>query len=147
MFDINKFFEELKKESDRGIVLIISTLLEEYLTELLEKKFIDDKKETDEILNGPLAPIGSFSSKIKLSYCLGLINKQDRDNLNTIRKIRNKFAHNIESSSLNDEDVVKEIKKLNFVRIGPEDDLPKFILIDAAYFFSGYLSGIIVGKK
>ena len=40
-------------------------------------------------------PLGNFSGKISLSYCLGLIDKVVKDDLNLVRKIRNRFAHDL----------------------------------------------------
>jgi DNA-binding MltR family transcriptional regulator len=43
-------------------------------------------------------PLGDFSNKIKMCYCLGLIDKIIRDDLNLIRKIRNEFTHDLYAS-------------------------------------------------
>jgi vacuolar-type H+-ATPase subunit F/Vma7 len=41
--DIEKFFEKLKNESDRGVVLISEELINNYLTSLFEKYLILNK--------------------------------------------------------------------------------------------------------
>ena len=38
-------------------------------------------------------PLGSLSARIETAYALGLISKEERDNINLIRDIRNDFAH------------------------------------------------------
>ena len=47
--------------------------------------------------------MGSFSNKISLSYSLGLIDKIINDDLNLVRKIRNKFAHDLYANFKNDQ--------------------------------------------
>jgi hypothetical protein len=54
------------------------------------------------IFFGQTAILGSFSSKIRLCYVLSLISKEQRDHLNTMREIRNHFAHTIGPASFDD---------------------------------------------
>jgi DNA-binding MltR family transcriptional regulator len=80
--------------------------LDNRLQALLESFFVELSKERKKALfvgNGCLA---MFSSRIKLSYALGLIGEAERHDLDIIRHIRNDFAHdessiNFESSSIN----------------------------------------------
>ena len=91
---------ELAKESDRGLALYATAHIDTELEKLLKKKLIGSEKHVKEILsfNGPL---GTFSSKVKLSYSLGLIDKVMMDDINILRKIRNEFAHSDEAISFN----------------------------------------------
>ena len=69
-----------------------ATFLETELENLLKLKLVGTKKQIQELLdyNGPL---GTFSSKIKFSYALGLISKTSFQDLEIIRNIRNDFGH------------------------------------------------------
>ena len=95
---------ELAKESDRGVALYATAYIDTELEQLLKKKLIGSEKYLKEILsfNGPL---GNFSSKIKLSYSLGLINKVMMDDINILRKIRNEFAHSDEAISFDTQNI------------------------------------------
>jgi len=94
-FDVDELFnflDKLRKESDRGAVLISGAILEERLSDILHA-FLLDHRTSVELLDGSNAPLGTFSSKINACYSLGLIQKNEFEELNTIRKIRNEFAH------------------------------------------------------
>jgi DNA-binding MltR family transcriptional regulator len=84
--------EELKFESDRGVVLVVAAFLDEQLELLLTRHFIDDTKVVSELLSNS-GPLGSFSSRIKVAYCLDLIRPEHYSDLQIVRKIRNEFAH------------------------------------------------------
>ena len=95
---------ELVKESDRGVALYATAHIDTEIEKLLRKKLVGSEKHLKEILsfNGPL---GTFSSKIKLSYSLGLIDKVMMDDINILRKIRNEFAHSDEAVSFDTQNI------------------------------------------
>ena len=70
-----KFFSALRKESDRGAALASAGFAEELLNKMLSS-FLADVPETKELINGFAAPIGTYSSKIKLAYVLGILDKE-----------------------------------------------------------------------
>ena len=88
---------EANYESPRGMVLILASLLEIGLERLLRNR-LGRGKSTKELFDGPNAPLGSLSSKISLSRSLDLVSEQEYKNLTAVRKIRNKFAHELFSS-------------------------------------------------
>ncbi len=45
------------------------------------------------MLDGGTAPLGTFSSRIKAAFALGLIDGRERSECDLIRKVRNEFAH------------------------------------------------------
>ena len=91
------YYEILKKESERGKVLVSCGFLEEQLREVL-LAFMRDTPQTVELLDGGNAPLGTFSSRIGAAYSLGFITEAEHHDLTIIRRIRNEFAHNIEAS-------------------------------------------------
>lgn len=95
---------ELTKESDRGCVLLASSHLDLMLERLLNHKLVGSKKMKKQMFefNGPL---GTFSSKIIMSYSLGLLPKLAQQDIQTIRKIRNDFAHTIKNASFENESI------------------------------------------
>jgi len=141
--DLNKFSEMLKNESDRGVVLISAELINNYLTSLFEKYLILNKDLRKDILEYSLAPLHTFSNKIKMAYSLGLIDKEKYKDLDYIRKIRNKFAHRIFDASFEDIEIIKWCKEIKISRISGDDpNNYRYLFYSAAYFLAGYLHGI-----
>jgi mannitol operon repressor len=91
------FMEVLNKESERGAVLIAATMLEDLLGQAI-RSFLIANKETDRLLEGFNAPLGTFSSRILAALALGVLSEQEFEECERIRKIRNVFAHNVHSS-------------------------------------------------
>lgn len=94
--------EELEKSSsDRSCVIVAAAYIDELLGYLF-RYFLtspSSEKEDKELFPG-YGPLSSFSSKILLSYRLGLISNYEYRTLQIIRKIRNLFAHDISKDSL-----------------------------------------------
>jgi DNA-binding MltR family transcriptional regulator len=84
---------ELKKESDRGCALVAAAYLENEINELLGGFFVEQGARARAALFDFNGPVGTFSSKIKMSAALGLIPEEIHSSLDLIRKIRNEFAH------------------------------------------------------
>lgn len=95
----SEFLEEFQNETDRGAALIDSRL-----KRLLLSHFAD-KKVGEKLLEGRIAPLGSFSSRIKTAYCLALITKFELNESKFTRKIRNEFAHQEHGLTFNDSPV------------------------------------------
>lgn len=98
----SKFLKEFQAETDRGAALVGVALLDEQLLELL-KSYLLKKKQSKELLEGGTAPLGTFSARIKASYCLGLITDLEHKELQIIRKVRNEFAHHVHGLSFADD--------------------------------------------
>lgn len=120
----NKYVQkEIEGASDRAVVLLCCSVLDAQLEKLLHFYLLDgyDKKKKELFAhNGPL---GNFSAKIEMSFFCGLISKHERDTIDTMRKIRNRFAHEIELSDLEDEMVRNLCKNLTIpdMTYVPED--------------------------
>ena len=80
---------------DRSIVIIGATFLETILEHILLGFFPEDEKDVDSLLKYDL---GSYGKKVKMTYCLGLIEKTVKDDLVLIGRIRNRFAHDLYAS-------------------------------------------------
>ena len=97
--DLNK---EFKGQSDRGLAIVAGSLLDEMLSMLLRAFLVRDVQDWDDELFGSQAAFATFSAKIKVAFALGLISSDERRELDTIRRIRNDFAHQL--GALNFED-------------------------------------------
>lgn len=94
---LNTFLNTSNSESERGRVLVASSLIEEMLEEILRAR-LSDGETTSLLMNGGSAPIGTFSAKAKLSRSLCLISEKEYRDIDLIRRIRNKFAHSVRCS-------------------------------------------------
>ena len=90
------FIEALGKESDRGCVLVGAAVLDEALEQLLRAQMPMEKRLIKEIVD-PLfkhpGPFSSFWSRIRTGYALGYLSAETFHDLEVIREVRNRFAH------------------------------------------------------
>lgn len=131
------FLDVLNSESPRGGVLVAASFIENLLYKIIEA-FLLHGKPKEQILSGFNAPIGSLSAKIALAAALGLINERERRECDLIRRIRNKFAHNVHPT-FDDEDIKSLSLELTF-RAMPYDD----VKIEAKGSFSSAAVALIL---
>lgn len=93
LIEFHRLFN-LEAKDERTIAILGGTFLEMALEHLLYAFLPEEEKEVKKLFEYN-QPLGNFSNKISLSYCLGLINKTIKEDLNLVRKIRNKFAHDL----------------------------------------------------
>ena len=93
LFEFSELFT-FEETSERTIAILGSTYLEMVLDHILLAFLPEDEKEVEKLMEYN-QPLGNFSSKITMCYCLGLIEKTIKNDLNIVRKIRNKFAHDL----------------------------------------------------
>ena len=89
---------EFHESPDRIVAIVGAAYLESTFDSLLRAVFIDAPDEADHLLR-PDAPLGSNGARYQLAYCLGLITREQRDDLKLIAKIRNAFAHDFKTLS------------------------------------------------
>lgn len=90
--DLAIFVEELRRESDRGLALVTTALIDNLLRDTLVSFFC--KSQSNEyLLDNGNAPLGSLSARLHTSRALGLIDEFEFTEINLLRKVRNKFAH------------------------------------------------------
>jgi hypothetical protein len=81
--DTARVLESVANESDRGCALIVGAWLDEVVRELVASR-LSPESDLKALFNGPSAPSGSFSSRILVAHCLGLIEKSEQQSLNGI---------------------------------------------------------------
>lgn len=87
--------EIIDERNDRSLIILCSSIIDEQLYSILATFLLKpDKKNEDDILKGD-NPLSTFSSRIKIIYRLGIIDKTFRDILDQIRKVRNECAHSV----------------------------------------------------
>lgn len=128
--DFEKFSQSLLNESDRGLALIASSALDFDLGQLLRKTVVNNEKIAANIFNQS-RPISSFSSRIDLSYLLGIISIEEHCELHTIRKIRNEFGHTYFDISFSTQQIKDFCGNLIFSTKPDASERGKFILSSA----------------
>jgi DNA-binding MltR family transcriptional regulator len=107
------FRQALTKESDRGCALFAAAFLDKALSDLLYLSLVSEKRIEKDLFEGT-APLSSFSARIKLAFYLGKISKECRADLDTIRGIRNEFAHHAEVISFDRQSIADRCRNLQF---------------------------------
>jgi len=94
--------EEFKGATDRATAIVAGAFLDDALGSLLQSFMVIDAGSDDALFanNGPLS---TFSAKILLAFRLGIISARERSDLEVVRKIRNRFAHEVSLNSFTDQ--------------------------------------------
>ena len=92
--ETKKIIVTLKKEGDRGCVLVAGALLENALEKSITARLIKSEDKDDRLMSrSGNAPISTFSAKIELYYRLGLCADSERQLCHQLRNLRNDCAH------------------------------------------------------
>ena len=109
--DYHKFMLEFLKESDRAAVVLGAARLDDLLRQILRKVLVTNSKKDDDLLD-PENPIGSFGARINLVGRLGLISPSFVRHLHLVRKLRNVFAHESDSISLENSTYIEQVLEI-----------------------------------
>ena len=93
---------ELQGASDRAAAIVGASLVDESLTDALRTMLHQHSKTLARLFDQP-GPIGTFSAKIDLGLAIGAYGERLHSDLDTIRRIRNRFAHNLSVGSFADQ--------------------------------------------
>src|ERR1700692_3271459 len=92
--ELSSFESEAYTSSDRSLAVMLSSVLENALDELIESKLRHDLSANSRRLlfdmNGPL---GTFSARTIVAYALGMVGPDTQNDIDLIRTLRNGFAH------------------------------------------------------
>jgi DNA-binding MltR family transcriptional regulator len=118
--DIQYLYNTMNNSTDTACVLIAANFIDKCLANALlirlpikDKDFI--KNDLLDFNNGILA---TYSSRNKMAYSLKIIDKQYYEDISTIGKIRNSFAHNHLEISFKDLEVKTHCNKLTLWKSG-----------------------------
>lgn len=156
--DLNKLNGYLDSLDERGLILSLAAFSEDSLGKML-LTFMLDNKASHELTEGFNAPLGTFSSRIKACFSLGLITECQYKDLELLRRIRNKFSHSWENISIEDKDISQQIQNLSFSRIDfeyPKNNYDKLkksiscllveIKINTSQIKKKHLKSILIGS-
>ena len=110
---LNELTRMLRDLDDRGLVLSLAAFAEDALGSLL-REFMIPSEATKLLLDGFNAPLGTFSARIKACLALGLIARDQYNDLERLRKIRNEFAHHWRHVDLSSHSVAGHVVALSY---------------------------------
>lgn len=110
------FLPEASKESDRGLVVICTSYIDELLRRTLLSYVVDEKKYTSLVDEGGLS---TFSSRIDACGAFALILEKEAAECHRIRRVRNRFSHEMTVSF--DEQQVKDLCRNMTYRVKDEE--------------------------
>jgi len=114
---VQKFLNEFQNETPRAAAILGWAYLDDLLNELLKSRLIEDKRFFKNDINRL-----NSERRINLCYLTGVINKQERDDLQRIKKIRGQFAHKISLKSFTRNDISTECDKLKIIKFIQDKD-------------------------
>jgi DNA-binding MltR family transcriptional regulator len=85
----------LQARTHAEVAIVGAAIIEEKILRALLTKMRRLSGEMHKRLFDGYGPLSSFSGKIDVAYALQIITKEKYDDLTTIRKLRNKFAHSM----------------------------------------------------
>jgi len=99
----NEMTSAFHEESDRGAAILAGSFVEHTLGQYVKFR-IRDKKLADTLF-GAMGPLSSFDQRIAIAYAFDLISQVQYKDFETIRKIRNHFAHHPLDTTFNTNDI------------------------------------------
>ncbi|MDB5311620.1 MAG: hypothetical protein JWO38_5822 [Gemmataceae bacterium] len=100
LFEFARLFRD--EENDRALAVLGASYLDMQLEHVLITFLVDDEKEVGELLRYD-QPLGTFSGRVRMAYCLGLIPRPVFDDLRLVARVRNKFAHDLYATFANEQ--------------------------------------------
>jgi hypothetical protein len=118
----NEAITELLGGSDRAGAIVGTTMIETRLEAAIKAR-VNLPKITKEMFR-PMGPLGSLSAKIHLGFMLGLYGEAAWRELDTIRDIRNWFAHHLDDATFGSNKIGKLCMKLELVKRHVSEAMP-----------------------
>ncbi|MDE2165539.1 MAG: hypothetical protein KGJ66_04285 [Alphaproteobacteria bacterium] len=105
-------FREFCSEPDRSIAIVAAAVVDDRLGWAIRQRMPYQNEKAAEDLFGGDRPLAGSASKARLALLMGLCSELAYQDLLTINKIRNRFAHRPGSLTFKDAGVTKECMKL-----------------------------------
>lgn len=108
--ELQPVLDNMVEETDLAAALIGAAYVDESLRAMFHKILVRGK--TSDALLNPAGALGNYNVRAKLAYSMGYLTKQERNDLDMIAEIRNRFAHTYEKRSFHDPDILELCNKL-----------------------------------
>jgi hypothetical protein len=93
--DIKTLVGEVKTENPRAAAVVAGAVIDDILRQVIVSRMVVLTDDENQKLFGSYGPLGSFGSRIGIGYAMGIYGPKTRQDLLTLKKIRNAFAHAI----------------------------------------------------
>lgn len=93
-----------------------------------------------------MAPLSSFSAKIRICYLIGLIDEDQFHDLDLVRKLRNDFAHSSEKVDFTDAAISSKMRELIYSAC-IRDSIKRYSIIDKKKGTGAQLSDLELWAK
>lgn len=107
----SQFFKEFQAETDRGAVILAAAWIDELLGRKLKLIYSKGNQKDRDNLFESNGPFHGFGAKITVCTCMGLLDADLAHDVGIIKKIRNKFAHQIHGLSLMSPEISQEVER------------------------------------
>lgn len=140
--------EMLANESDRGVVIILGSFIEDALLDRILEAFPPMSAARRKNLVRSGGPLNSFSARVNLGLALGVLTDEDAAMLDVIKAMRNACAHSRHDISF----TTPELRSALLLLFGGESlevlqNTTNEVMLNSAFIFvSSYLLGILVGE-
>lgn len=104
--------DALSEESDRACVILVASWIDRFLRIKLAQEFSKGNSNARAALFSSNGPFATFSAKLNAVFCADWIDSDVYHDLQVIRRLRNEFAHSIDSHTLHDEPFPAMVAKL-----------------------------------
>ena len=126
IFDENlAYYAELDGESDRATAILAVARFEDKLREAIAKQFVELNRKLEIRIFCGYGPLSTLAGKLDIAYALGMYDQKTLENLRSIKKIRNKFAHSPKPVQFVENDIADMCSTL-CVEYDPERDSPRY---------------------
>ena len=92
-----KFFQMAMDESERGLILIVTSDIDAKLEKIL-KAYLKPSRVSDDNIFKHQGALGSFSNRIEMAHRLGIIDSSFANSIDSLRKSRNRMAHELDET-------------------------------------------------
>jgi hypothetical protein len=144
--------------ADRATALVLGSILEQGLELAILSHCVlgwntrEAEEEQKNLFSGSEDGAMTFSIKIRMAYALGVYGQKTRTDLNTMRHIRNFFAHDRSHLTFDDEDISALCDQLKWIDdfpwggvVGEKPDTPRGRYIETVKHLYPFLT-VGVGK-
>ena len=107
---------EIEKAHDMSVAILLVSHVERFVEFGIIARLNRKDQSTINQLVSRGGPIPSFSSKIILAYAMGLISKDDKNDMEALKSIRNVFAHSSRHLTFDTAVISKQIQSMVCVK-------------------------------
>jgi DNA-binding MltR family transcriptional regulator len=108
-----EFHENLKLESDRGVVLMTAAVVDDLMRDCIIQQCTAGTEGDRKQLFKRGGSFESTANKIEWLFCSGRIDKTLRDDLHLLRELRNRVAHNWRDFRIDETLVADVLQKMS----------------------------------